>query len=170
MPEEGISEEGPAVHGTASEGISGESLVGSWRLVAHFYLAEDGSTRPGPCGEHAEGLLIYDGRGYMSAALMRTGRPAADGSGTRAGYMGYSGRWRVAGDRVVHEVLVSSHPRVVNTEQVREARLENGRLTLRERLGGAPRSLVLQWRRADPTPTEKKVTQMNGIDMAGGAS
>ncbi|MET8809112.1 lipocalin-like domain-containing protein [Streptomyces sp. NPDC004546] len=170
MPEQGTAEEGTAVHGTAPEDISEERLVGSWRLVAHFFLAEDGSTRPGPCGEHAEGLLIYDGHGYMSAALMRTARPVADGPGTPVGYMGYSGRWRVAGGRVIHEVLVGSHPRIVGTEQVREARLDNGRLTLRERLGEAPRSLVLQWRRADPTPTEKKVTQMNGIDMTGGAS
>jgi Lipocalin-like domain len=149
--------------------MSAESLVGAWCLVSHFYLAEDGSTRVGPCGDKAEGLLIYERHGYMSAALMRTDYPVTDGSGTPVGYMGYSGRWRMESDGVVHEVLVSSHPRIVNTEKVKEARLNRDRLTVRERLGGSPRYIVMEWRRADPTPTEKRAMQMNRIDKPGGA-
>ncbi|MFJ9153326.1 lipocalin-like domain-containing protein [Streptomyces sp. NPDC102270] len=150
------------------EHLTAEGLVGSWRLVTHFYLAEDGSTRAGPCGDRADGLLIYDAHGYMSAALMRTADPDT-ASGTPVAYMGYSGRWRVAGDHVVHEVVVGSHPRIVHTEQVRQARLDRDRLVLRERLGGSPRFLVLEWRRADSTPTGEKAMQTNGTDIPGGA-
>jgi hypothetical protein len=86
-------------------------------------------------------------------------------------YLGYSGRWRVAGDRLVHRVAVGSHARVVGTEQIREARLEGDRLTLRESLG-AGRYLVLEWRRAEPAAAamagEERTMQRNGFETTGG--
>jgi hypothetical protein len=45
-------------------------------------------------------------------------------------FMGYAGRWRVEGDTVVHEVTITHTPRMANTEQVREARIDGTRLTL----------------------------------------
>lgn len=132
--------------------MSDEELVGAWRVVSHCFLDEQGATSDGPCGPHAAGLLIYDVHGFVSAALMRT-EPADEdatgpGGGPPATYMGYSGRWQVKGDVVVHEVVVSSHSRIVNTEQVRDFRVDGDRLTLRERLGDSSRFLVLEWQRA----------------------
>jgi hypothetical protein len=129
-------------------------LVGVWRLVAHFYLEEDGSTGEGPLGDHADGLLIYHDDGYMAASMMRTepltsedGSPPATYLGSSDRYLGYSGRWHLRDGLVVHEVAIGSHPRVVNTEQIREVRLTGGRLTLRRRLDGPHRYVVMDWQR-----------------------
>lgn len=132
--------------------LSEKGLVGVWRLVAHYYLEDDGSISEGPMGDRAEGLLIYHEEGYMSASLMRTGPSTGAGYlGSTDDYLGYSGRWHVRGDTVVHEVAVASHARVVNTEQVREARLEDDGLRLLRRLGGPHDWVVMDWRRT-PAP------------------
>lgn len=135
--------------------LSEKDLAGSWRLVAHYYLEEDGSTSEGPMGDQADGLLIYHDDGYMAASLMRT-KPLNNEDGGRSpsylgsidDYLGYSGRWRLHEDTVVHEVVIGSQPRVVNTEQVRQVSLENGELRLLRHLGGPHDYVVMDWRRA----------------------
>lgn len=121
-------------------------LVGVWRLDSHHYLNGDGSTDEGPLGERPDGMLIYEARGYVSVAMMRTeDGPRTDGPVVR--YMGYSGCWRVSDDLVIHEVAVSSDPRIVNTAQIREALLDHDGLTLRRRIDETPRYIVLRWQR-----------------------
>ncbi len=48
----------------------------------------------------------------------------------------------------MHDVVIGSHARVVNTEQVREVTLDEGRLSLRRRLGGPHEYVVMDWQRA----------------------
>jgi hypothetical protein len=136
--------------------LSEKDLAGAWRLVAHFYLEEDGSTSEGPMGDQANGLLIYHEDGYMAASLMRT-EPLTSGTGTPPptylgstdDYLGYSGRWRIRDDTVVHQVVIGSQPRVVNTEQVRQISMDDGGvLRLLRRLGGPHDYVVMDWRRA----------------------
>lgn len=125
-----------------------QELIGVWELVDQTYLGADGATREGPLGPRAEGLLIYGEHGYMSVGLMRAaGAPTGGPGGVPVTFMGYSGRWWLADEAMVHEVVVASHARIVDTRQVRELRLEGDRLTLRERLDESPRYLVLNWRR-----------------------
>jgi Lipocalin-like domain len=136
--------------------LSEKDLIGVWRLVVHFYLNDDGSTDEGPLGNRADGLLIYHEDGYMAASMMRTepvttedGSPLETYLGSSDEYLGYSGRWHLRDGVVVHEVVIASHPRVVNTEQLREAQLDDdGCLTLRRHLGGSHQSIVMDWRRA----------------------
>ena len=125
---------------------SEEDLVGVWSLTSHYYLNEDGSTDEGPLGAHAVGLLIYEAHGYISVGLMRVGGGRSDSNGPHA-YMGYSGRWRIADGVVIHDVRLSSHPHVIGTAQVREARVDRGLLTLRERIDETPCYFVLCWHR-----------------------
>lgn len=136
--------------------LSEKDLAGVWRLVDHYYLDNDGSTSEGPMGSRADGLLIYHNDGYMAASLMRTEQQASENDsslptylGSTDDYLGYSGRWRVRDDTVVHEVVVSSHLRVANTEQVREVAVDSdGKLRLRRRLGGPHDYVVMDWQRA----------------------
>lgn len=137
--------------------LSEKDLSGAWRLVAHFYLEDDGSTSEGPMGNNADGLLIYHDDGYMAASLMRAERLTSDNGnppptylGSADDYLSYSGRWHVRGDTVVHQVFLGSHARVVNTEQVREVTLNGEELRLLRRLGGPHDSVVMDWRRAAP--------------------
>jgi len=114
--------------------LSEKDLIGAWRLDNHYYLDQDGSVSEGPLGSDAEGLLIYHEGGHMTASMMRTRFPEGDAAppsylGSSDNYLGYAGRWSVAGGEVRHEVLIGSHPRVVNTRQVREIRLTERGLT-----------------------------------------
>lgn len=134
--------------------LSEKDLIGAWRLENHYYLDRDGSVSEGPLGADAEGLLIYQEGGHMTASMMRTRFPDGDGTpppsylGSSDNYLGYAGRWSVDGGLVWHEVLVGSHPRVVNTRQVREIRLTERGLSLRRRLDGPHQYIVMDWRRA----------------------
>ncbi|MCX5339137.1 lipocalin-like domain-containing protein [Streptomyces atratus] len=135
--------------------LSEKDIEGVWRLKAHFYLEDDGSTSEGPLGDRADGLLIYHADGYMAASLMRTEPPTGQSDspqeaylGSVDDYLGYSGRWHIRDDDlVVHQVAIGSHSRVVNTEQVREARMHKGVLRLQRRLGGPHAYVVMDWRR-----------------------
>jgi hypothetical protein len=135
--------------------ISEKDLAGVWRLVAHYYLEDDGSTSEGPMGDQADGLLIYHEDGYMSASLMRTepltssnGTPPPTYLGSADNYLAYAGRWHVRDETVVHDVVIGSHPRVVDTRQVREVKVNDTDLRLLRRLGEPHDYVVMDWRRA----------------------
>lgn len=133
--------------------LSEADIIGVWRLISNLDVDEDGATSEGPLGPHPKGLLIYSGHGYMSVSMMRTGRLSGASSGPGkppTTYMGYSGTWRLIDGVVVHEVEVSSHPRMVNTTQIREAVLADARLTLYATalIDGRAQRRVLSWQRA----------------------
>ncbi|OLT12363.1 hypothetical protein BJF78_03830 [Pseudonocardia sp. CNS-139] len=125
--------------------LSGDELIGVWRLCGYTELDEDGGTRPGPLGTEPEGLLLYEATGFMSVSMMAGGPPASPES-----FMGYAGRWRLAGDRrVVHLVAVSAHPQMVGTAQERDFHLDGDALTLTGAavISDRPLVRVLRWRR-----------------------
>lgn len=133
--------------------LSEAGLIGVWRLISNLDVDEDGATSEGPLGPYPKGLLIYGGHGYMSVSMMRTGHVSGAGSGPErpaTAYMGYSGTWRLVDGVVVHEVEVSSHGHLVNTKQIREAVLDEDRLTLYStaHINGQPQRRVLRWQRA----------------------
>lgn len=135
-----------------------DDVVGVWRLASYTEVDEAGSTVAGPLGDSPAGLLIYTADGHVAVGMMKTGEgPALET------YMGYSGRWRLAGDEMTHTVLVSAHPRMAGTEQVRRVSLDGSALSLRgtavNPVGGRAPERVLTWRRAeddDPTQKEKE--------------
>jgi hypothetical protein len=118
------------------------SVVGTWRLVS-----SDGRSSAGdvsrPLGDAPVGLLIYGADGYMSATLMRPGRPPfASGDRLRGtaeelrlaseGFLGYCGTYEIDEPRgiIVHHVTAADFPNIVATDLVRRFTLENGTLTL----------------------------------------
>ncbi len=54
-----------------------EQLVGAWKLVSYVEKPTDGSEPFYPMGTEPQGIIMYTPDGYMSAQLMRPGRPAA---------------------------------------------------------------------------------------------
>jgi hypothetical protein len=128
-----------------------DALAGVWRLVAYHELDETGATSEGPLGPDPQGMLMYAPGGYVAVSMMRpqdgaatSTAPLGDGQET---FMGYAGRWRLEGDRVVHQVQVSAHPAQVGTEQVRDVVLDGDQLTLYgTRLSGHGRRM-LRWRK-----------------------
>lgn len=156
--------------------LSERDLIGVWRLISNLDIDEAGNTSEGPLGPTPKGLLIYERDGYLSVSMMRnSSAPRCDDSldeddspgendspGEDAGvgpqkpqtprtdYMGYSGKWRLVDGKAVHEVEVSSHRHMVDTEQIREIVLNGDRLTLYGTaiVGGRHQRRVLHWQRA----------------------
>jgi Lipocalin-like domain len=122
-------------------------LVGVWRLVAENAWSAAGEPRPNLYGPMGMGLLAFTAGGRMMAALS-DGRPGPiDG---RRAFVSYCGDYTFDGARLVTRVDGASDPVFLTEPQVREARLEENRLTLRPPVGfrGA-RDLVreLVWER-----------------------
>lgn len=121
--------------------------VGVWRLVAYYDVDEAGRTSDGPLGSAPQGMLIYTADGHLSVSMMRALDGAGGGTET---FMGYAGRWRLEGTRMVHEVAVSAHPHIVGTDMVREVELDGEDLLLggTAQIEGRPQRRLLRWRRA----------------------
>ena len=139
-----------------------EDLIGVWRLTAFEAEDEDGAVSR-PYGDAPEGRLVYTAGGIMSAHLGAGGRPAfrdlGEDTASRAlgamrSHFSYSGRWRLEGDSVIHDVDMSISPDWVGTEKVRTVAFDGDEIvltdeTLEPRLGRKTGVGRLRWRREE---------------------
>ena len=118
-----------------------DALVGSWRLVDYVTRDTEGHLKR-PFGLHPDGRLIYTASGLMSVQIAGTARPKLLSSGldkikpeqkrtAYRSYVAYSGRFRLDGDTVIHEVDLSLFPDWVDELLTRTVLLAGSRLTLR---------------------------------------
>lgn len=100
-------------------------FTGHWRLVTFENFDAKGVASD---AGYAGGRIMYDGRGNMSAQLMRTGRSALSQPSTEAEraaaystYTAYYGRYTIdpAAKSVTHAVEGSTNPNWVKTNLVR---------------------------------------------------
>jgi hypothetical protein len=142
-----------------------EQLVGTWELVSLSASAQDGSVFY-PFGEDATGYITYTRDGFMSAQLMRSGRPAygsadihaatlTEMASAAAGYVAYAGRFEVDEDArtVRHHVAVSLIPNWVDSALERSCEIAADRLVLSpglEQVAGVTSTLRVELRRAPP--------------------
>jgi hypothetical protein len=118
-------------HSPADNSLVGSivgSIVGTWRLVATKAHDDAGKELPEPYGPKAMGLVVFQGDGRMMAVLC-DGRGSLS-SGEPRQFMSYAGNYTFDGRTLVTKVDASSDPSRVGGEQVRQVRLENGRLAL----------------------------------------
>ena len=116
---------------------TGETIVGTWRLEYFELQAPDGSVTH-PYGEQVNGYLVYSPEGIMSAAFMRADRGSevsqdlaqAETAPAWDAFMAYSGPYRVEGDRIVHDVEVSSLAVWIGTVQERWFKIDGDALIL----------------------------------------
>lgn len=141
-------------------------LHGTWQLRSWETHHDDGSIGR-PFGEHAVGLLLYDGGGSMAGAMMRAGRPGFSRPRTQAtdftagepaelaaafnSFLAYSGRWEIEHPDIIrHHVEVASIPGWAGTTLWRQARRLGNELVLTtpERvIDGRTQRGVLRWER-----------------------
>lgn len=138
------------------------SLVGSW-LLTRWDFTVDGVPRGYPMGEDAQGQIIYDTDGYMSAILMMRERPRSEAPHfhqasaqerelAALGYVSYGGTWELHGNLVVHHVSFALFPNWIGTDLVREVSWDGDNLVLtaRPEVSRSGKTVVnrLFWRRA----------------------
>jgi hypothetical protein len=115
-------------------------LLGAWSLVSWSIHYPDGRTTQ-PFGSAPRGLIIYSPDGWMTAVLTRAPRSPFDSSDMRAvpieerarafdEYLSYTGRWRIEGDTVVHDVDLALNPQLMGTVQIRRPEWSDAGLTL----------------------------------------
>lgn len=142
-------------------------LVGVWSLVSYIdeQLNRDDSY---PFGQDPQGFLIYTPDGFVSAQLMKMGRPAFHSAdwhhgtpdeyqASGSGYIAYCGTYEVYEVKatVTHIPSVSLLPNLLGGRQCRSIEFEGDRLVLRTAgvpvADGSYVTSRLEWLRILPT-------------------
>jgi hypothetical protein len=143
-----------------------EQLIGAWKLVSYVEKPTDGSEPFYPLGTEPQGIIMYTPDGYMSAQLMRPGRPPfASGDWFRGtdeevraeamGYIAYSGPFHTDEEKqtLTHSMLVSLFPNWLGQTQGRVVKIDGDTLHLSSaepiQSGGKQTMSYLSWQRAE---------------------
>jgi hypothetical protein len=119
-----------------------DKAIGVWSLVSYQAQDENGNIIY-PLGKDATGFIMYHPDGYMSAQLMKQGRPAyASGDlheGTKEemseaalGYLAYCGKYEIDEETstLTHHMEVSMNPTWLGQKQPRVASIEGDILSI----------------------------------------
>ncbi len=160
--------------------MSGNLLIGTWKLVSFEYRSEDGEVTY-PLGRDALGYLIYAPDGYMAASMMAANRPRfASADANRATieekaaaedtYIAYCGPYEIRDEegKVIHHAELSLRPNATGEDQERFFRLDGDRLTISSApalRNGKLRSAHLIWERARPRHRQARPYARNAEDI-----
>jgi hypothetical protein len=110
------------------------TLVGVWKLLSYQTEFQDGSPKQATFGEHPSGYIIFTSEGRMMAVIEAEGRKAPSSDADRAALLrsmfGYTGKYRVEGNRWVTTVDAAWNPTWDGTDQVRSFALVGDKLTV----------------------------------------
>jgi hypothetical protein len=109
--------------------LSPADIVGTWRMVGYHNRTADGQELQQTYGPEPIGLIRFDAHGRMVVVIADGRLDLPDGIVTRP-FTAYTGRWSFDGRTLANTVDESFIRDFVGTTQVREARYENGRLSL----------------------------------------
>ena len=118
-----------------------EQLLGTWLLQRWQVEYSDARPSSYPFGTDAIGVLIYAPDGWMSATMaLRQRAPLSSASAVQANLssrarvmlemLSYQGRWRLEGNCICHDIVLSLNPVLIGATQQREAQLHEAALHL----------------------------------------
>jgi hypothetical protein len=108
-------------------------LLGAWRLVSAQVRFEDTGEVQDLHGPNPRGFITFNPEGRVTVIMTASGRspPANDAEAATLfrGISAYTGRFTIAGDKLVTEVDAAWHPAWENSQQPRFYEVEGSRLT-----------------------------------------
>lgn len=130
----------PLFDADGREMMTAEDLIGTWRLVS-FELVSDQSETIYPFGADARGYITYTADGYVFVAMMGAHRTPFSGGDQLGGtaeekvaasdtFLGYCGRYVLRGDRIEHDIEISSFPNWCGERHERDLDNPGGQLCL----------------------------------------
>ena len=120
-----------------SGAVGNEDLYGTWRLLSFTQRVVATGEKSDVFGKAPHGFLSYGRDGRMSAILAKDGRPKPTDMAKLTGeertelfntVIAYAGTFTFDGKTVTHHVDISWNENWTGTDQVRNIRLEGGRL------------------------------------------
>ena len=110
--------------------ITMKELAGEWELES--FTIEKNHKIQNPWGENSHGILIYTTSGYMSVSInseIENAHPTVEEK--YKSILFYSGKYEITnGNRITHYVMNASDTNRINKELLREAHMDNDKLTL----------------------------------------
>jgi hypothetical protein len=136
-----------------------DALLGTWEIVSYRNVDTETGEGKASYGAHPRGFMIFLPTGRMMVFQTAEGRPAAvrmdDDASAAAAFrtmMGYSGRYRVEGDKFTTTLDVAWHEDWVGTDQVRRFKIIGDELHIKSAPVRSPdgrmRHGELVWRRS----------------------
>jgi hypothetical protein len=121
-----------------ASGLTSDKLVGTWKLVSASSTTPAGERRETPYGANPAGFLTYTREGRVTAMISNDGRKSLSfGGGTLEEqaqafqtFLAYAGRYSFSGDKVTHQIEISSIQNYVGKNLVRSVRFEDDRIIL----------------------------------------
>jgi hypothetical protein len=119
-------------------GDTNDKLVGTWKLVSASTTTSTGERSEVPYGLNPVGFLTYTEDGRIAAMISHGRRKALSSGGGSLEeqaeafktFFGYAGRYTVNGDKVTHQVEISSIENYVGRDLVRNVEFQGDRITL----------------------------------------
>jgi hypothetical protein len=119
-----------------------ESLIGTWKLIAVSAKTADGAAIEQPMGPNPTGVHTYTRDGRMSSLISFGGRNPLSTTDRYAAsleekaeafvtFFAYAGRYSVKAGTVIHHVEIASVQNWVNTDLVRDIKIEGDRISYR---------------------------------------
>ena len=149
---------------TAPPMASGQSIVGTWRLVSMTYVDKSTGRETDLWGKGPIGFLTYTPGGRMSAVISAASRHISKESADQASVeeqamlfrnsFAYAGTYSLTSAGAIHHVEVASDPTWVGKDQTRFVRFEGKRLVVTgppfQPVGEPnPQVLTLVWERVE---------------------
>lgn len=116
-----------------------KNVIGTWKLTKFEMKTDDKITYP--YGDNPSGYLIYNENGHMAVLISKKDRknvsteditniPEIEKSQLVDGFLGYTGKYEVLTDRIVHHVELSFIPNWIGRSLERFHQLKEGCLIL----------------------------------------